>query len=87
MQNYLEFQTESKSEGLPKETDNILVPGMILSGTKIRAKYDERCLKQEKIPFRHKNLINLYIVYKTNLWSYNLGACFILGNSFLELLS
>ena len=28
----------------------------------------ESCLKQDKIIFTHKNIVNIYIVYEINLW-------------------
>ena len=37
--------------------------------------------KQENISFNCKSILNLYIVYKTNLWSYNIQTNFALENS------
>ena len=56
-------------------SDNSIAPGMIFSGAKIRVKLDGSCLKQEKIIFNHKSIINLYI---KNLWSYGQCANFTL---------
>ena len=52
---------------------------MLFSGTKLRLKFDANCLKQEKVTFTHKTIVNVYIV-AINLWSFNLGTNFILGN-------
>ena len=33
-------------------------------GTKARVKFNGHCLKQEKITFNHRKMLNIYIVYK-----------------------
>ena len=38
--------------------------------TEIRVKFNESCLKQEEITFTHKKVVNIYIVYEINLWSF-----------------
>ena len=35
-------------------------------GTKIRARFSESCLKQDKITYTHGKIVNIYIVYKIN---------------------
>ena len=42
--------------------------------------YKWNFLKQENVTFSHKTILNVYIV-EINLWSFNLGANFTLGNS------
>ena len=47
-------------------------PSLNYIGNKSRIKFDSQCLKQDKVTFTHKNLENIYIVYKINLWGYKL---------------
>ena len=54
---------------------------------KIRAKFNGSCLKQEKTTFTHKQVVNIYIVYKMNLWPFTFGQDFKLRNYFWGLLS
>ena len=35
-------------------------------GTKIRVKFSESCLKQDKITYTHGKIVNIYIVYEIN---------------------
>ena len=44
-------------------------------------KFDGSCLKQKKVTFSHKNVVNICIVYEINLWLYTQVDGFILGNS------
>ena len=44
-------------------------------------KFDGQCLKQNKVTFTHKNVVNIYIVYEINLWVYKHNDGFTLGNS------
>ena len=55
--------------------------------TKIQVKFDGSCLKQEKVTFTHKQEVNIYIVYKINLWPFNVGKDFAFGILYLELLT
>ena len=47
---------------------------------KIQVKFDGSCLKQEKLTFTHKTIINFYIVYEINLRPLNLDSKFALLN-------
>ena len=38
-------------------------------------------LKQEKVALTYEQVVNIYIVYEINLWSYPYSADFTLGNS------
>ena len=67
-----------KSKGLcdenfkaPTTSDNSLNPTLnyyyyyyYYYGTKIRVKFTESCLKQSKILYNHKKVVNIYIVYE-----------------------
>ena len=50
---------------------------------KPQAKFHGSCLKQERVTFNHKKVVNIYFVYEINLWSHILSAIFVLGNSLL----
>ena len=58
-----------KSKGLSDKTitphatsDNSLTPMIDYYGSKIRVKFTGSCLKQSKISYTHKKVINIYIV-------------------------
>ena len=60
-----------KSKGLSDESskspitsNKILNPSLDYVGDKIRVKFNEDCLKQERITFNHGKIINIYIVYE-----------------------
>ena len=62
-----------KSTGLSDESfkptstyTNILNPSLNYIATKIRVEFKGCCLKQDKISFNHRKVINIYIVYKIN---------------------
>ena len=60
-----------KSKGLsaesikpPTTSDNSLTPELSYYDYNIRVKFTGSCLKQPKITYTHKNVVNIYIVYK-----------------------
>ena len=60
-----------KSKGLSNESiEPATTPNKILNlslddgGSKIRVKYSGNCLKQEKLTFNRRKIINIYIVYE-----------------------
>ena len=60
-----------KSKGLsaesikpPTTSDNSLTPALNYYGTKTRVKFTGSCLKQSKITYTHKKVVNIYIVYE-----------------------
>ena len=66
--NYISSQ---KSKGLsdesiktPTTSDNSLNPELSYYDYNIRVKFTGSCLKQPKITYTHKNVVNIYIVYK-----------------------
>ena len=77
---YFEFITNTsryisswKSKGLSTESikprttsDNSLAPGLDYYGTKTRVTFTGTCLKQGKVTFNHKKVVNIYIVYELN---------------------
>ena len=48
---------------------------------KIQIKLDRSCLKQDKITFTHKQVVNAYIIYEVNLRSFTVAKEFALRNS------
>ena len=68
-----------KSEGLSDETikppstsDNSLTPALsYYRASKIRVKFTRSCLKQDKIIFNHRKVVNIYIVYELGASSSN----------------
>ena len=49
----------NKSIRPPSTHDNSLAPSWSYIGTKMRVKFDRSCLKQDKITFTHKNIVNV----------------------------
>ena len=50
----------------------------------IRIKFNENCLKEEKITFTQKQVVTIYIVYEINVWSFTVGQDFTPGNSLVK---
>ena len=50
------------------------------SNTKSQVKLDGSCLKQDKVKFTHKKLVNIYIIHEIN----TIGKDFTLGKSLFE---
>ena len=47
---------------------------------KIRVNFFGSCLKQEKVKFTHKKVVNICIVYEKNLWPFTFAKDFALRN-------
>ena len=78
---------EWESSGLPNETIRLPVtenhsfsPKIVsVNNSRIRVRFKGTCLKQDKVTFTPRNVINLFfIVYKLNRWSQDLNADFTL---------
>ena len=50
------------------------------TGFRPRVKCDGYCIEQDKVTFTYKEVVNICIVYKMNLWSHTLGLDFTLPN-------
>ena len=50
----------------PTTSDNSLAPALSYYGTKTRVTFTGSCLKQDKVTFNHKKVVNIYIVYELN---------------------
>ena len=66
----------------PATSDNSLAPSLNCIVVISRIKFDGHCSKQGKITFTHGKVVNIYIVYETNLWSH--PQDFTLGYSLFE---
>ena len=51
----------------PSLSNNNLAPPLTYSSVKTTVKCNESCLKQDRITFIHRNIVNHYIVYEINL--------------------
>ena len=79
-----------KSKGLsdeaiePPNTSNNsrLTPSLDYFGTKTRVTFSGSCLKQDKITFAQKTIINIYIVYEINR-NHTISSYPTLGNRLL----
>ena len=74
----LEYVSEWKSKGLSNESikaistsDNSLNPTLSYYDTKTRVKSTGGCLKQPKISYTHREVVNIYIVYELGASSSN----------------
>ena len=68
----------------PARTDNSLVSWLNYISVRLRIKLDDQCLKQDKVTFTHKNIMNIYIVFGIHLWSYEQMDGSAYENSLLE---
>ena len=68
-------------------SDNNLNPEMnYFDNPIIQMKFDRNCLKQEKVKFIHKQVVNIYITYEKNVWPFTAGQYFTLESSLFGLL-
>ena len=54
-------------------SDYSITPNISYFGSKIRVKFNGSCLKQDKITYTHRKIVNIYIVYEINK-NYNIGS-------------
>ena len=54
----------AESIELPTTSDNSLTPKLSYVDYRIRVKFTGSCLKQSKITYTHKKVVNIYIVYE-----------------------
>ena len=66
--NYISYW---KSRGLSdkrinsiKTSNHSITPNLDYYGTKTRAEFNGSCLKQDRIIFNHRKVVNIYIVYE-----------------------
>ena len=54
----------NKSIKRPTTSNNTLIPELNCYGTKTRVKFIRSCLRQSKISYTHRKVVNIYIVYE-----------------------
>ena len=71
-----DYVSSWKSKGLssesikpPAASDNSLTPALNYYGTKTRVKFPGSCLKQSKISYTHREIVNIDIVYGLGAFS------------------
>ena len=62
-------------------SDNSLAPSINDNNTKLRVRFGGSCLKQERVAYKYKYVVDIYFVYEINLWSYIQDGYCLLGNS------
>ena len=74
-----------KSKGLNDESikssvasNKSLGPTLNSINTKLQAKFDSSCLKQDKVTFTHKKVVNIYIVNEIHVRRFTVGQMLIL---------
>ena len=48
-----------------------------------KMQFHDQCLKQDKVTFNHKTVVNIYIVYEINLCLFKESPDFLIGNVFV----
>ena len=54
----------NESIKLPQTGSNFIDPLLDYLSNKIRLKFSGNCLKQDKVTYNHRNVVNIYIVYE-----------------------
>ena len=73
----------SESIKPPTTSDNSLTPALIYYGTKTRVKLTGTRLKQSKVSYTHRKVVNIYIVYELGeLKTFDSG--YFIGKSHFE---
>ena len=65
----------------PSVSNNSLATALNYINTTMRVKFDGSCLKQDKVTFTLKQVVNIDLVYEITLWPSTIGQDFVLGNS------
>ena len=56
----------------------VLLQTLLIHHSKIALNFEENCLKQDTITFNHRNVVNLFFVYKLDIWLSDLCTDFTL---------
>ena len=51
-----------------------LTPELSYYGTKIRVEFNGSCLKQDKVTYNCRNIVNIYIVYDNTSKNYSIST-------------
>ena len=71
---------------VPTSTDYKLNPQLSYFGTKTRVVFNGSCLKQDKITYTHRKIVNIYIAYKISK-NFNISSYPILENCLFDAVS
>ena len=64
-------------ETITTTSDNSFAPKITdIHNSKIALKFEGNCLKQDKVSFAQRNMVNIFVVYEVNTWSRNLKSDF-----------
>ena len=70
---------------IPAILDNSLASGLnYINNAKKRLKLNGGCLKQDKLTFKRKDIVNICFIYEINLQLFNLVNKFLLRNSLFD---
>ena len=76
------WRSKRLSEGSvknPVTSDNsFALKHIYINNSKIAAKFKENCLKQDKVSFIHKNVVNFFVADKLDIYSYDSSLDFTL---------
>ena len=78
---------------IPATLGNGLAPKLnYINNAKIQVKFEDSCLKQDKISFTLGNVVNYLTVYELGIWSRDLSTdftlkCFLFGAVKLRILA
>ena len=62
----------------PATSDNSFASNLLIHHSKIALNFEENCLKQDTVTFNHRNVVNLFFVYKLDIWLSDLCTDFTL---------
>ena len=62
----------------PATSDNSFASNLTYSSFQIALNFEENCLKQDTVTFNHRNVVNLFFVYKLDIWLSDLCTDFTL---------
>ena len=61
-------------------SNNSIAAALNYINTKLQIKFDGSCSKEDKVTFKGKKVVNIYIVYEISLWLFTDGEVLTLGN-------
>ena len=66
----------------PNTSDYKFIPELSYYGTKTRVEFSGSCLRQNRITYDHRKIVNIYIVYEISK-NFNISSYSTLGNCLL----
>lgn len=65
---------------LTKQSNSLALKLIWIHDPEIAVELKRSCFKQNRITFIHRSAVNLFIAYKSDMWSRDLHTDFTLGN-------